>query len=191
VATMTTAKKPKPKGKPGRPAADPLYAGRVMGKLTLVMRTHTKDGLMWICNCSCGMPKCLKRIKVRPQYLVRPAHPKRSCGADAWKDANPYPREKGIWQMMHQRTENPTHVSYKEYGGRGIKVCDEWNKKNPEGWKNFIEFIGPAPSKRHTIDRVNPNLGYQPYQEDGVTPQVRWATPKEQANNQRRHWNQK
>jgi hypothetical protein len=178
----------KPKGKPGRPALQDFHAGQQLGKLTLKMRTHTKKGLAWIVECNCGHKDCLGRFKVRVNYLRRPLSPKRSCGADTYADANPYPREKGIWQMMHQRTENTTHVSYHHYGGRGIKVCPQWHKSNPDGWKNFIKFIGPAPTKTHTIDRVNPNLGYQPYQEDGVTPQVRWATPKEQSANKREHW---
>lgn len=132
--------------------------------------------------------KCGEKGKCPRQHLVRPEYPKTHCGCQAYIDANPFPREKGIWHMMHKRTEDPTHVSYHYYGGRGIKVCPEWNKTNPQGWNNFIKFVGGAPTKKHTIDRVNPNLGYQPYQEDGVTRQVRWATAKQQANNQRWNW---
>jgi hypothetical protein len=102
-----------------------------------------------------------------------------------------YNREYRIWLMMHVRTEDPRHEAYKHYGGRGIKVCAEWHKNNPDGqgFDRFIAYIGKAPSLDHSIDRVNNNLGYQPYQEDGVTPQVRWATAKEQRANQRPYSN--
>lgn len=168
----------------GRPPSVEIYAGKRFGQLTILGKVHTREGMRWRVQCNCGSAV----FRTKTQYLTRKPNPQISCGCHVNKDANPYPREKGIWNMMHQRTENPTHVSYKDYGGRGIKVCPEWNKANPDGWKNFIEFIGPAPTKKHTIDRVNPNLGYQPFQEDGVTIQVRWATPTQQANNQRRHW---
>lgn len=172
----------KPAGRPAAPEHD-LWPGRVLGELTILGKVNTKEGVRFRWKCSCG-----ETGKSPRQYFFREANPKRHCGCKLNEGANPYPREKGIWQMMHQRTENTTHVSYAQYGGRGIKVCPEWHKSNPNGWENFIKFMGPAPTKTHTIDRVNPNLGYQPYQEDGVTRQVRWATPKEQANNKRSDW---
>ena len=167
----------------GRPASVAMYPGARFGQLTVVRKAHLKEGLRYWVKCDCG-----KAFYTKTQYLTRKPNPQISCGCHVHKDANPHKREKGIWHMMHQRTENPDHVAYKDYGGRGIKVCPEWHKSNPDGWKNFIEFVGPAPTNKHSIDRVNPNLGYQPYMEDGVTRQVRWATAKTQANNQRRHW---
>ena len=169
----------------GRPASVEIYAGKRFGLLTIVQKVHTKQGMRWRVQCDCG-----KRFNTKTQYLTRKPNPQSHCGDQKHitPNANPYPREKGIWHMMHFRTEDPRHVSYKDYGGRGIKVCPEWNKANPDGWKNFIEFMGPAPTKGHSIDRVNPNLGYQPFQEDGVTRQCRWATAKQQRNNQRSHW---
>jgi hypothetical protein len=95
--------------------------------------------------------------------------------------------------MMHERTENPKHVSYKHYGARGIRVCPEWNKSSPDGlgFERFLEFIGPAPSDGHSVDRVDNDCGYQPYHPTKKNPdgtpqrQVRWATKKEQRANQR------
>lgn len=167
----------------GRPPSVVIHAGKRFGRLTIQQKVHTKEGMRWIAKCDCG-----NKIRTKTQYLTRKPNPQISCGCHVNENANPFPREKGIWQMMHQRTENSDHVSFKDYGGRGIKVCANWNKANPDGWDNFIAFMGGAPTKTHSIDRVNPNLGYQPFQEDGVTPQCRWATKKQQANNQRRHW---
>lgn len=87
--------------------------------------------------------------------------------------------------MMHKRTEDPTHISYKHYGGRGIKVCEEWHKdRGIEGFEAFLKFVGPRPTPHHTIDRINNDLGYQPYQPNGER-QVRWATASQQRQNQR------
>ncbi len=172
----------KAKKKPGRPASVDLYPGKVFGMLVVRGRVHTKEGLRIRVECICG-----KIFLTRTQYLTRKPNPQVHCGCKKNEGANPYPREKGIWTMMYIRTEDPRHVSYHRYGARGIKVCADWHKTNPKGWENFIAFMGPAPSKRHSIDRVNPNLGYQPYAPDGSV-QCRWATAKEQANNQERHW---
>lgn len=181
-------------GKPGRPRDPRMYPGAYFGHLCILRAVHLKTGLHYDCRCDAPTKtggKCGKNWRGRPAYLTRVPNPTTNCGCLTYIEANPYPREKGIWHMMHVRTENPKHVSFKDYGGRGIRVCPQWNKSNPNGWLNFINFVGGAPTKNHSIDRVNPNLGYQPYQEDGVTPQVRWATATEQANNQRRHWPKK
>lgn len=87
---------------------------------------------------------------------------------------------------MRERCYNPNHVGFKHYGGRGIKICNEW-LNGVEGFTAFLTFVGPRPSKRHTIDRVDPDGWYQPYQADGVTRQVRWATWDQQNNNKREH----
>lgn len=134
----------------------------------------------WQAECICGT------IRNIPEYYFRRVNPLQHCGCLRKTIKTHFNEEYRIWLMMHKRTEDPKHVSYKRYGGRGIKVCEEWNRSNPDGkgFERFVEYIGKRPSKRHTIDRVNNNLGYQPYQEDGVTRQVRWATAKEQRANQ-------
>ena len=89
--------------------------------------------------------------------------------------------------MMHVRCYDPRHEAYKHYGGRGIGVCPEWHKDREDGlgFATFLEYIGPRPSPNHSIDRVDNNDGYRPFQKDGVTRQVRWATAVEQRANQR------
>jgi hypothetical protein len=114
---------------------------------------------------------------------VRKQNPKRHCGCRTNEGANPYPREKRIWTMMHRRCYHQDHVAYKHYGGSGIFVCERWHRslEDNQGFKNFVADMGPAPSNTYTLDRINPFGIYEP-------SNCRWATPKEQANNQKQHW---
>jgi hypothetical protein len=80
-----------------------------------------------------------------------------------------------IWSAMIQRCLNPNNKRYKDYGGRGIKVCDRWLE-----FENFYEDIGPRPTPEHVIDRIN-NDG--PYEKSNC----RWATPSESARNKFRN----
>lgn len=92
---------------------------------------------------------------------------------------------------MHQRCLFTSHVAYKHYGGRGIKIHYDFLSEayggNPDGlgFERFFKVVGPAPSLKHSIDRINVNEGYAEFQSDGKTPQLRWATAKEQAANKR------
>ncbi len=59
-------------------------------------------------------------------------------------------REVRSWVGMHQRCNNPNNPRYAGYGGRGIKVCEGWNR-----FENFYADMGPSPSPKHSIDRIN------------------------------------
>lgn len=79
------------------------------------------------------------------------------------------------WKRMMARCYNPNVERYPNYGGRGIRVADEWHGK--EGFLRFLEHVGPRPSPSHSIDRYPDTNGhYEP-------GNVRWATTAEQARN--------
>lgn len=79
------------------------------------------------------------------------------------------------WESMIQRCHNPNSTAYSYYGGRGIRVCDEWRKSSDA----FLDYMGPRPTPHHSIDRYpDQNGNYEP-------GNVRWATAKQQARNVR------
>lgn len=76
------------------------------------------------------------------------------------------------WMHMKTRCLNPRHIAYHRYGGRGIKICKRWL----EGFENFLADLGPRPSSKHTLDRIDNDGDYEP-------SNVRWGTLAEQNNN--------
>jgi hypothetical protein len=77
-----------------------------------------------------------------------------------------------IWTSMIARCSNANQKSYPRYGGRGIRVCDSWKAD----FENFYRDVGPRPSGRHSIDRIDNDGNYEP-------GNCRWATPSEQVRN--------
>lgn len=77
------------------------------------------------------------------------------------------------WAQMMTRCRNPNSTRYENWGGRGITVCERWER--PE---NFIADMGPKPSPQHSIHRIDNNRGYEPNN-------CIWATAEDQAKNRR------
>lgn len=87
------------------------------------------------------------------------------------------------WRGMHERCRRKRSISYNNYGGRGISICERWYK-----FQNFVDDMGEKPSKNHELDRINNDGNYCP-------ENCRWATPLEQNRNSRHtkkvEWNGK
>lgn len=84
------------------------------------------------------------------------------------------------WEGMVDRCNLPSTKGYKNYGERGIKVCDEWQRGNG-GFENFFEYVSKLlhfGEQGYTLDRIDVNGNYEP-------DNVRWATGKMQGNNRR------
>lgn len=88
---------------------------------------------------------------------------------------NPHPLYH-VWRSMIDRCSKQSFRQWKDYGGRGITVCDRWTVyKN--GFHNFVADMGPRPDG-YTLDRIDNNSGYFPQN-------CRWASKKDQQRNQR------
>lgn len=84
-------------------------------------------------------------------------------------------KEYRAWCSMINRCERTTEERYPLYGGRGIAVCNRWRNS----FEKFLEDVGPAPSAKHSIDRIDNDGNYEP-------ENVRWATNSEQVKNSSR-----
>ena len=79
-----------------------------------------------------------------------------------------------IWCAMKDRCNRQKNKNYADYGGRGIRVCNEWN----DSFEAFYSSVGQRPTSLHSIDRIDNDGDYEP-------GNVRWATQSDQARNTR------
>jgi len=116
----------------------------------------------WLCLCDCG------NYHIVTTSHLRGGHTK-SCGclSPGFSDSKIY----GVWVSMVQRCTNPNDRAYKNYGGRGIKVCERLLK-----FENFYKDVGDPPTKNHQLDRINNDGNYCP-------ENWKWSTRKEQNRN--------
>ncbi len=148
------------------------------GKLLVVSKSGTdKRGcILWECLCDCGKTTIVNGAKLKNGHT-------RSCGClarDGSKSATH--RETGtrlyrIWQAMKNRCLNEKMPAYCYYGGRGIKVCDEW-LHSFEAFRDWALANGYRDDL--TIDRIDVNGNYEP-------ANCRWTTQKEQNRNTRKN----
>lgn len=147
------------------------------GAVVAIRKTGTcKNGnAKWAFACDCG------NMFIADGYAFRSGRRKAcpACASAAVRLASVKhgmsdSAEFRIWTGMLTRCNNQKSKSYPNYGGRGITVCPEWR----ESFNAFYEAMGPRPSARHSIDRIDPDGHYEP-------SNCRWATPEVQANNTR------
>lgn len=149
--------------------------GQRFGRLIAIDRApNIKDNggswTAWLCKCECGAV-----VTVRTGCLRR--GDTQSCGClrseIITKHGGSASPEYWVWHAMHQRCENPKHESYRNYGARGITVCERWRE-----FADFIADMGPRPSPGHSIDRLDNDGPYEP-------GNCQWATKPEQGRNRR------
>lgn len=158
------------------PAFRDLSREPPFGRLTVISRAEDSSAgkVQWRCCCTCG-----NYVTVLAQSLV--AGRTQSCGcwhrertSKAHKKHGMYGhRDYWTWQDMWKRCTNERHRGWKDYGGRGIRVCKRWRD-----FSNFVADMGPRPAG-YLLDRRNNNGDYTP-------KNCRWASPSESARNTRR-----
>jgi len=161
------------------PAVARDLTGLRKGKLIVTHRVGSRGSApLWAVKCDCGSEREMTSGQL--------AGKTQSCGCQKAENnrarltthgmaagGNSHTRVYRIWNAMKQRCQNPNQPHYERYGGRGVTVCDRWQK-----FADFYADMGDPPSDTHSIDRIDNDHGYEPVN-------CRWATLQEQARNKR------
>lgn len=142
----------------------------------------THRGTRWMCVCDCGTEKTVDGGSLA-------AGRTRSCGCLQKELASIKSKASSVhgmsgsymhraWSHIKGRCNTPTDAAYGNYGGRGIKICAEWNNSFSAFMSYVSLTLGDRPSSAHTIDRIDNDTGYLP-------GNIRWADKTQQARNTR------
>lgn len=152
-------------------------SGRRFGKLTVIDRAeNVGNKIAWNCICDCGNHAVVISNSLKTGNT-------KSCGCLAKKHGGAHTRLYIVWQRMMDRCYKPYVGRYKNYGGRGITVCDEWHDFSKfREWANKSGYNPFAAHYECTLDRINVNGNYCP-------ENCRWIPMSEQGNNTTRNHN--
>lgn len=154
--------------------------GQKFGRLTVVEFYRSNQRCpVWRCRCDCGNEAYVSTEHLRSGTT-------KSCGClhskvlleRNYKHGGSKERLYGVWQNMISRCYKPNNSHFSRYGGRGIKICDEWRNDYAafRKWAMANGYDPDAPFGECTIDRINNDAGYSP-------DNCRWTTLAEQMKN--------